>query len=881
MPDMNIYMDTINLISKKKVFIIIILLFSIINGYAQLSTNTERLIELSDSYLSRSIQAKQQVIDYANINNIPIRVETDSTLIELMFIDERGFPQYYIIHNENAAKTISTDNVYSGGGAGLSLSGSGVTLYEWDGGTVLSTHQEFDTRVTNGDATSTHYHATHVAGTIMASGVQSASKGMSYAASLEAYDWTDDESEMAAAAAAGAEVSNHSYGTGRGWVWNGSSWDWEGDPAVSTSEDYLFGFYNSWTADWDEIAYNAPYYLIVKSAGNDRGDGPSGGTYPQDGPYDCIGPKGIAKNVLTVGAVNDITGGWTQPSDVVMSSFSSWGPADDGRIKPDIVANGVSLYSAYNTGNSDYASLSGTSMSSPSVTGSIGLLMQHYENEFGSGSKMKAATKKALIIHTADEAGTNTGPDYQFGWGLMNTQSAAAKITEDKTTDVILEHYLANGDTYTRDITTNGTSPIKVTVVWTDPKGTPVSASLDPTDVMLVNDLDVRITQASNTYYPWKLNGSNPSNAATQAAENNVDNVEQVYIASPANSTTYTITVDHDGTLSGGQAFSMIISGDIDNAVAPEAEFYASETTPAINTSINFYDASANLPTSWTWSFSPSTVTFKESTTSTSQNPIVEFDAAGTYNVTLTATNANGNDTKTRTGYITVSASPSGYPDAYSTHPYGYISRVQLGTIDKTSTYTNIGSPDPNDMYYEDWTAYSTDVTPGQSYNITVTSPYTDLGLDLGIWIDSNRDGDFSDSGEQLLCDIDGGGEGTFSIAIPTDADVGTTRIRVWIKYLGASCVSSGSSQNGEVEDYTLNIQPASATWNGTSTDWNTNSNWSDNNVPTQSYNVTIPTSPAGGNFPVIPIGTNAKCNTLTLESGATIIVNGNLEIEN
>jgi len=404
-------MDTINLISKKKVFIIIILLFSIINGYAQLSTNTERLIELSDSYLSRSIQAKQQVIDYANINNIPIRVETDSTLIELMFIDERGFPQYYIIHNENAAKTISTDNVYSGGGAGLSLSGSGVTLYEWDGGTVLSTHQEFDTRVTNGDATSTHYHATHVAGTIMASGVQSASKGMSYAASLEAYDWTDDESEMAAAAAAGAEVSNHSYGTGRGWVWNGSSWDWEGDPAVSTSEDYLFGFYNSWTADWDEIAYNAPYYLIVKSAGNDRGDGPSGGTYPQDGPYDCIGPKGIAKNVLTVGAVNDITGGWTQPSDVVMSSFSSWGPADDGRIKPDIVANGVSLYSAYNTGNSDYASLSGTSMSSPSVTGSIGLLMQHYENEFGSGSKMKAATKKALIIHTADEAGTNTGPD--------------------------------------------------------------------------------------------------------------------------------------------------------------------------------------------------------------------------------------------------------------------------------------------------------------------------------------------------------------------------------------------------------------------------------------------------------------------------------------
>ena len=858
----------------------LILLFTVLHtAVAQVSTKTEKLKQLSNEYYQKSSEQRLAVEEFARINNIPIRVETDSTLVQLMYIDEFGKPQYYTTHNENAAKTISTDEVYSGGAAGLNLTGSSVLIHEWDGGTVLSTHQEFDTRVTNGDATATHYHATHVAGTIIASGVYSPAKGMAYAASLKAYDWNDDDAEMASEAVDGALVSNHSYGSIRGYYWDGSTWIWYGNPSISTQEDYLFGFYDSQAESWDEIAYNAPNYLIVKSAGNDRGDGPSSGTYPQDGQYDCIGQKGIAKNILTVGAVNDITGGWTQPSDVTMSSFSSWGPADDGRIKPDIVANGVNLTSAYNTSNSAYATMSGTSMSSPSVTGSIALLIQHYENVIGSGSKMKAATIKALIINTADEAGTNTGPDYSYGWGLMNTQSAAAKITEDQTTDVILEHYLSNGDTYTRNITTTGTSPIKVTVVWTDPAGTPPSASLDPADVMLVNDMDVRITQATNTYYPWKLDKDNPTYAATQSAENNVDNVEEVYIASPTTATTYTITVDHDGTLSGGgQAFSMIISGDIDNAVAPVADFYVDNTSPAVNSIVELIDISANIPTSWSWSFSPSTVTYKNSTSSTSQFPQFEFDATGTYEVTLEATNANGSDTEIKTGYITVGEAPLGYAEAYSTNPYGTISRVQMGSIDKSSGYTNIGGADPNDKYYEDWTAFSTDVTNGESYNITISSGSINSGLDLGIWIDANRDGDFADSGENVLCGINNGGVGTYSITIPTDADVGSTRMRVRMSLYESSCISTGSTLNGEVEDYTLNIQPASTTWNGTNTDWTDASNWSNGIVPNASYEVTITSV---GISPVIPTGTNAKCYSLTLETGATITINGNLEVEN
>jgi len=825
---------------------------------------------------------KAIAIDYAKEHHIPIKIDDGFTLRELMFIDDRGMPQYYITYNENAAKTISTNKVYSGGGAGLNLSGSGVTVSEWDGGSVRSTHDEFDTRVTVVDAVATHYHATHVAGTIMASGVSSAAKGMAFNASLNSYDWNDDNTEMANAAANGTLISNHSYGYLRGWNYSNAtgSWTWYGDAGVDANEDYLFGFYNSSSASWDEIAYNAPYYLIVKSAGNDRNDsGPGGaGDPPPDGPYDCIGTNGIAKNVLTVGAVNDITAGYALPTDVVMTSFSSWGPADDGRIKPDIVANGSSLTSCNDTGDSDYLTLSGTSMSSPSVTGSAALLIQHYENVNGAGSKMKAATLKALIINTADEAGTNDGPDYQFGWGLMNTKSAAEKISNDLTTDLISEHELLSGGIFTREIITNGTDPIKVTIVWTDPAGAPVTASLNPTNSMLVNDLDLRITEGATTYYPWKLDVSNPTNAATHAAENNVDNVEQVEIASPTDATTYTITVDHDGSLSGGsQYFSMIISGNIRNDIAPLSNFTSDNKTPTNYVEVQFTDESANIPSSWAWSFSPSTVNYLNATTSSSQNPQVEFTASGTYQVSLTATNAYGSHTETKVGYITVSDSPTGYCEAYSGNPYGFISRVQIGDIDKTSTDTNVGGADPNDKWYEDWTALSTDVIPGYSYNISITNNLSDANLDLGIWVDWNRDADFDDSNEQILCGINNGGEGTFTINVPTNVQLGKTRMRIRSKYYGTSCNSCGATSNGEVEDYTLRVI---GEWTGTSsTDWATAANWSQNAVPRALHHVIIPSVPSGGIFPLISSGTAAECNNLEIKTSASLSIRGSLTV--
>ena len=257
---------------------------------------------------------------------------------------------------------------------------------------------------------------------------------------------------------------------------------------------------------------------------------------------------------MTVGAVT---------AAGAMSTFSSWGPTDDGRIKPDIVAKGVGVYSALGSADNAYASWQGTSMSGPMVSGSVGLLLEHWENLHGAGSPMLSSTMKGLIIHTASQLDA-PGPDYRNGWGMMNTWAAAELMAGDA---------LAGGEFNIRELTLNQDQTIQITVTaassdslvatmaWNDPAGTPPVPSLNPTDLMLVNDLDLRIADASTTWQPWILNPASPSNAAT-TGDNFRDNVEQVFIAEPTPGETYTITITHKNTLAGGsQEFSLIISG--------------------------------------------------------------------------------------------------------------------------------------------------------------------------------------------------------------------------------------------------------------------------------------------------------------------------------
>ena len=539
---------------------------------AQTFTNVETLHQLSDELSLEWEINEQKVQEYAKANNVPIRQElTDGRVMEMINVVD-GQPLFYITHNLGAAHTTRASELWEGGSTGLGISGEGYSqVGSWDAGHVRKSHQEFMdqgvSRAIPKDVGPTHYHSTHVAGTIIAAGIVASAKGMSYGAELQYWNWTSDNSEMANAAADGLEISNHSYGQVSGWNWENGGWNWHGSPGASPTEDYSFGFYNGAARQWDNIAFNAPNYLIVKSAGNDRGDGPGSagqnGNPEKDGGtdgYDCISGSGVAKNILTVGAVHQVSN-YTGPGSVVMSGFSGWGPADDGRIKPDIVGKGVNVYSTMDGSNTAYTAMSGTSMSSPNVAGTLALLQKYYQ-DINEGIPMRSASLKALTIHTADEAGNHPGPDYIFGWGLMNAIRASDVIKENAHQVVIDELVLEGGSIYMREINVPEGTDLRVTICWTDPQGMPVGPQLNPRDVMLVNDLDLVVKDASfNSFYPYQLDYNNPSAAATNSSKNYVDNVEMVFMPQVEGGT-YTIMVTHEGMMENNeQAFSVIISG--------------------------------------------------------------------------------------------------------------------------------------------------------------------------------------------------------------------------------------------------------------------------------------------------------------------------------
>jgi hypothetical protein len=601
-----------------KLFSLLLLLAAFSAVSAQTETNHEALAEYA-ARAEREAAAQRSFVQLqAYVLGIPVRFITPGGgLAELRFF-HNGEPIYYATNNLDSAKTINAFNVWPGGSAGLSLTGSGVTLGIWDVGWTRTSHVEFGGRATQIDSGgAANYHPTHVAGTMVGQGTYGPAKGMAPEATLHAYDWNSDLSEMATAAAAGLKVSNHSYGLYGGWQWRNSAWYWYGWVPYSVTEDYKFGIYYYDADDYDDIHYNAPYYQMVRSAGNHRDDGPSSqpashlvrnsaGNWTWDHAtvrdidggidgYDSIPAGANAKNIITVGAVESIASGYTGPSDVVMSVFSSWGPTDDGRIKPDIVANGTTLVSAYyidwngNGSYDDYASASGTSMATPSVSGSLGLLIGHYRTLNG-GADMRAATLKGVALHTTNEAGAADGPDYSFGWGLMNVEAAAAHITEDVTNDAAIQELeMADGGTYTDTFTYTGSGPIKATLIWTDLPATLPPQSLDPPDLMLVNDLDIRIIKDGATYFPWVLDPANPANPPT-TGDNFRDNVEQVVIGVPE-SGSYTVTVTHKGSLEDApQAFSLLLTG----LQGADAEFSGFEINPA---EISFTDTATGTIT--------------------------------------------------------------------------------------------------------------------------------------------------------------------------------------------------------------------------------------------------------------------------------------------
>lgn len=584
---------------------------------------------------------KNAAIARARELGLPIRREMpDGRVQEVAGLDENGQLLYRTTYNVNAAISTGVKLIQP---APYSLTGTNVLVGVWDVGAVRPTHQEFGGRVTVRDGAANDNHATHVGGTIIASGINTNAKGMATSARIDSYDWNSDLTELTAAGAANAGqtnkvlISNHSYGYVSGWNYVGGGtpyrvWEWNGNGTTATGTEQDFGRYEATARDTDATVVAVPFTTVFWAAGNDRNNNPSAsqavalspggstvvsynsGSHPPGdgvyrGGYENIGFNGLAKNIITIGAVsNAVTTGSRDITKGTQSSFSSWGPTDDGRIKPDLVANGVGVYSSLATGDTNYGTYDGTSMASPNAAGSAALVVQEYLRLFGVAPR--ASTVKGLLIQTADDLGT-VGPDYQNGWGLINAKAAVDLIRDDAASPAkqrLVESLLTNGTSITNTFFWDGNSPIRATVCWTDPAGIATTINNNRTN-RLVNNLDLRIVGPNGqTHRPYIMPfvetwTTNSMGQSAVTGTNNTDNVEQVYIASPSAKGTYQAIVSHQGTLSGSpQAYSLLISGSSTeplSSLAPLKGYAGSRVLLKITGSPTWRD-SAESYSSWT-----------------------------------------------------------------------------------------------------------------------------------------------------------------------------------------------------------------------------------------------------------------------------------------
>jgi len=373
------------------------------------------------------------------------------------------------------------------------------------------------------------------------------------------------------------------------------------------------GKYTLESVQTDTFMWNHKDMLITFSAGNEGTDANSDGVIDND----SMGAPATAKNVLTVGAsenqrpdnfpcdtsltytqcaaqggVNSIfTWGAAWPSDYPanpifgdssannsgqMAAFSSRGPTDDGRIKPDVVAPGSWILSTYsnlyqqgydaspnpqnNAWQYDgygfpydayYKYLSGTSMSNPITAGGAAVIKDYYQKVYGINAS--AALVKATLINTAvdmldeNNDGVNDNdypiPNSHEGWGRINLDAAT-----NGSVQYVENAGLTTNGTVSYTVTPTG-GPLKVTVVWSD------YPSTETATVNLVNDLDLTVSGAA-TFLGNVFSGGWSVSGGTADRRNNVENV---YVQNPSGS--YTITVKGYNVPSGPQPFALVVTG--------------------------------------------------------------------------------------------------------------------------------------------------------------------------------------------------------------------------------------------------------------------------------------------------------------------------------
>jgi len=489
-----------------------------INAPQMLDLSVQTYERMSAAQINASILSiGGQILEEATIfRTFTIRVPQSkvNNLVDLPFIQWVEFIQAPRQQENTLGRTLHRVNVLNDGTR--NLKGDGVNVGIWDAGEI-GVHQDFlpAGRVTQVEFNSPQQHSTHCAGTILGRGnINPIARGMAANAALYSYNYNGNiQTEMAAAIPANnLIVSSHSYNDGAGVSCN----------INGTQIQYTLVSRNT-----DVNLNNFPSHLHVHSAGNSQTSCPSGW-------YTITGTGKSAKNNIVVAALTSTDG---------MTSFSSFGPVQDGRVKPEISAFGNSVFSTSTPANS-YATLSGTSMSTPGVAGTVTLLVQRYK-QLNSNNLPPSTLIKNAVLNTAMDLG-NPGPDYRFGYGRINGLGAVRVLEQPS----YILNTIANGGNNTSTITVPaGTARLRVMLTWNDPAG---AANANPA---LVNNLDLEVVNGPSTTLPWILDKNNPGSNATRGVDN-FSNIEQVTIENPA-AATYTVRVLGTSIPSGPQSYAL------------------------------------------------------------------------------------------------------------------------------------------------------------------------------------------------------------------------------------------------------------------------------------------------------------------------------------
>jgi len=385
-------------------------------------------------------------------------------------------------------------------GAMQSYSGEGVTVLVRDDGAVFD-HIDFKGRLDQSSSgPSRGDHGDGVAGIMAGAGnLDINNQGMAYGSDIFVIDYRSNflDETMDLHFDENVTVTNSSY-----------------------SDGCNAGYTNS-SRTVDQQMYNNPTLMHVFSAGN---DGETDCNYGAGSRWGNItGGHKIGKNVIATANLN---------YQGRLEESSSRGPTADGRIKPDISANGFGHISTAEA--NDYMTFGGTSAAAPVVAGVTAMLQEAYKSIYGE--EAMAALLKAVMLNTANDAG-NKGPDFKFGWGVLNAHRAARVLEEGRFISGSIEQ---DGEvTHSLEVPA-GVTQLRVMTYWPDRDG------FTNLQQHLVNDLNTTLSDGTSEYLPWVLDPTPDPTILDMTATKGTDdrnNVEQIAIDNPA-AGTYSLNIN-------------------------------------------------------------------------------------------------------------------------------------------------------------------------------------------------------------------------------------------------------------------------------------------------------------------------------------------------